>query len=144
MAHQAVMRDEPGAPTRKGAVTAGLETGCLYFASEKAVVEAELGRCPGVFSVEMNPVAQTTTVTYDPAVLTPLANPTFGVTAGAVANSNGGGRTLTAFNPSAGTLNISVFGTEFMLGGGVLVDLNFTVVGVPGTSSASRHTAGRG
>jgi Cu2+-exporting ATPase len=53
--------------SQQGPVTAVLETGCLYFASEKAVVEAELGRCPGVLSVEMNPVAQTTTVTYDPA-----------------------------------------------------------------------------
>lgn len=74
-------------------------------------------------------------ITYDPAVLTPLANPTFGVTMGAVANSNGGGRVLTAFNPTPGTLNVSVYGTEYMLGGGVLVNLNFTVIGVPGTSS---------
>lgn len=76
------------------------------------------------------------TVTYDPAVLSPLANPTFGVTLGAIGNSNGGGRTLTVFNPSAGTLNISVYGVNFMSGGGSLVNLNFDVVGLPGTSSA--------
>ena len=74
-------------------------------------------------------------ITYDPAVLTPLANPTFGVTMGAVSTSNGGGRTLTAFNPTPGTLNVSVYGTEEMQGAGVLVNLNFTVIGVPGTSS---------
>ncbi|MBK8464832.1 MAG: hypothetical protein IPL32_03295 [Chloracidobacterium sp.] len=74
-------------------------------------------------------------ISYDPAVLTPLANPTYGVTMGAVANSNGGGRSLTAFNPTPGTLNVSVYGVEFMTGGGVLVNLNFTVIGVPGTSS---------
>ncbi|MFN0278954.1 MAG: beta strand repeat-containing protein, partial [Pyrinomonadaceae bacterium] len=80
------------------------------------------------------------TVTYDPAVLTPLANPTFGVTMGAVATSNGGGRTLTAFNPSAGVLNVSVYGTNDMTGGGVLVDLSFNVIGVPGTSSSLNFT----
>jgi len=74
-------------------------------------------------------------ISYDPAVLTPLANPTFGVTMGAVATSNGGGRVLTAFVTTPGTLNISVYGTEFMTGGGVLVNLNFNVIGVPGTSS---------
>ena len=57
-----------------------------------------------------------------------------------VANSNGGGRTLTVFNPSAGTLNVSVYGTNVMTGAGVLVNLNFTVVGVPGTSSALNFT----
>ena len=35
--------------------------------SEKAVVEAKLGRRPGVQQVEANPVSQTATVTYDPA-----------------------------------------------------------------------------
>jgi P-type Cu2+ transporter len=38
----------------------------LRRASEKAVVEAVLGRRPGVERVEANPVAQTATVTYDP------------------------------------------------------------------------------
>jgi hypothetical protein len=38
-------------------VTVVLETDCLYRASEKAVLEAELGRRPGVWDVEANPVA---------------------------------------------------------------------------------------
>jgi P-type Cu2+ transporter len=47
--------------------TAVLEVSGVQWASEKAVVEAVLGRRPGVVSVEANPVAQTATVTYDPA-----------------------------------------------------------------------------
>ena len=47
--------------------TAVLEVSGVQWASEKAVVEAVLGRRPGVLSVEANPVAQTATVTYDPA-----------------------------------------------------------------------------
>ena len=39
----------------------------MQWASEKAVVETVLGRRPGVVAVEANPVAQTATVTYDPA-----------------------------------------------------------------------------
>jgi len=46
--------------------TAVLEVGGLNWASEKAVVEAVLGRRPGVLTVEANPVSQTATVTYDP------------------------------------------------------------------------------
>lgn len=46
--------------------TAVLEVSQLYRASSKAVVEAALCRRPGVLHVEMNPVAQTATVTYDP------------------------------------------------------------------------------
>ena len=46
--------------------TVVLHTGGLNWASEKAVVEAVLGRRPGVKGVEANPVAQTATVTYDP------------------------------------------------------------------------------
>ncbi|MFR9802796.1 heavy metal translocating P-type ATPase [Pseudonocardia sp. RS010] len=46
--------------------TAVLEVSRLYRASSKAVVEATLSRRPGVLGVEMNPVAQTATVTYDP------------------------------------------------------------------------------
>ena len=42
-----------------------LETLCCYRGSEKAVIEAQLGRVPGVFAVDANPVAQTATVTYD-------------------------------------------------------------------------------
>ena len=47
--------------------TAVLEVSGVQWATEKAVVEAVLGRRPGVVSVEANPVAQTATVTYDPA-----------------------------------------------------------------------------
>jgi Cu2+-exporting ATPase len=46
--------------------TVVLHTGGLNWASEKAVVEAVLGRRPGVLEVKANPVAQTATVTYDP------------------------------------------------------------------------------
>ncbi len=49
-------------------VTAVLEASGMLRASEKAVVEAVLGRRPGVKKVEANPVAQTATVTYDPSV----------------------------------------------------------------------------
>ena len=52
-------------PTHKR--TAVLEVSGVHWASEKAVIESVLGRCPGVLSVEANPVAQTATVTYDPA-----------------------------------------------------------------------------
>ncbi len=45
-----------------------LHVGGLNYASEKDVVERALGRRPGGVSVEANPVAQTATVTYDPAV----------------------------------------------------------------------------
>src|SRR5919109_853278 len=44
-----------------------LHVGGLHYASEKAVVEQVLGRRPGVHTVEANPVAQTATVTFDPA-----------------------------------------------------------------------------
>ena len=47
--------------------TAVLEVSGVQWATEKAVVEAVLGRRPGVVSVEANPVAQTATITYDPA-----------------------------------------------------------------------------
>ena len=49
-----------------GAATAVLEASGMLRASEKAVVEAAIGRRPGVLGVEANPVAQTATVTYDP------------------------------------------------------------------------------
>jgi Cu2+-exporting ATPase len=52
------------APTHETAV---LHVGGLLYASEKAVVEQVLGRRPGVLAVEANPVAQTATVTFDPA-----------------------------------------------------------------------------
>jgi P-type Cu2+ transporter len=47
--------------------SAVLHVGALHYASEKGVVERVLGRLPGVFAVEANPVAQTATVTFDPA-----------------------------------------------------------------------------
>ncbi|MGE5690497.1 MAG: heavy metal translocating P-type ATPase, partial [Pseudomonadota bacterium] len=52
------------APERQ---TTTLHVGGLHYASEKAVVEQVLGRRPGVLAVEANPVAQTATVTFDPA-----------------------------------------------------------------------------
>jgi Cu2+-exporting ATPase len=45
--------------------TAVLDVRGLNWASEKNIVEAVLGRRPGVLHVEANPVAQTATVTYD-------------------------------------------------------------------------------
>jgi Cu2+-exporting ATPase len=48
--------------------TTTLHVGGLHYASEKAVVERALSRRPGVLDVEANPVAQTATVTFDPAV----------------------------------------------------------------------------
>jgi Cu2+-exporting ATPase len=47
--------------------TTVLHVGGLHYASEKAVVERVLGARPGVAGVEANPVAQTATVTFDPA-----------------------------------------------------------------------------
>jgi P-type Cu2+ transporter len=44
-----------------------LHVGGLHYASEKNVVEQVLGRRLGVLEVEANPVAQTATVTFDPA-----------------------------------------------------------------------------
>ena len=48
--------------------TVVLEVSGLRFATEGAVVERLLGARPGVVAVDANPVAQTATVTYDPAV----------------------------------------------------------------------------
>ena len=47
-------------------VTAVIEVSGVNWASEKAVAEAVLCRRPGVLAVDVNPVAQTATVTYDP------------------------------------------------------------------------------
>jgi Cu2+-exporting ATPase len=47
--------------------TVVLHVGGLSWASEKAVVEQALGRRPGVWLVEANPVSQTATVTFDAA-----------------------------------------------------------------------------
>jgi len=51
-------------PTHESVV---LHVGGLHYVTEKARVEHVLGRRPGVLAVEANPVAQTATVTYDPA-----------------------------------------------------------------------------
>jgi Cu2+-exporting ATPase len=48
--------------------TVVLHVGRQYRATEKAVVEAALMQLAGVVSVDANPVAQTATVRYDPAV----------------------------------------------------------------------------
>ena len=48
--------------------TTTLHVGGLNYASEKIVVEGVLGARPGVLEVEANPVGQTATVTFDPAV----------------------------------------------------------------------------
>jgi Cu2+-exporting ATPase len=48
--------------------TVVLEVSGVQWASSKAVVEATLGRQPGVTTVEANPVAQTANVSYDPEV----------------------------------------------------------------------------
>src|SRR3954449_8359364 len=47
--------------------TVVLHVGGLHYASEKNVVERVLAHRPGVLAVEANPVAQTATVTFDPA-----------------------------------------------------------------------------
>jgi Cu2+-exporting ATPase len=54
-------------PATREEATAVLEASGMLRASEKAVVEAAIGRRPGVKAVEANPVSQTATVTYDPA-----------------------------------------------------------------------------
>ena len=78
----------------------------------------------------MGAVSADLTVTFDPAILTPN-----GVTFGTVGSSNGGGRTLNVTNPVAGTLVISIFGGNQFVGSGSLVDLNFNVAGLPGSTS---------
>jgi P-type Cu2+ transporter len=52
---------------RKDRRTAVLDVRGMYLASEQNVVAAVLGRRPGVLAVEVNPVSQTATVTFDPA-----------------------------------------------------------------------------
>jgi Cu2+-exporting ATPase len=48
--------------------TVVLDVRGLQWASEQNVVASRLGRRPGVLVVEVNPVAQSATVTYDPAL----------------------------------------------------------------------------
>ncbi|MGW2519605.1 heavy metal translocating P-type ATPase [Streptomyces sp. NPDC001617] len=57
---------------RKERSTAVLELGALRWASQQNVATAALGRRPGVLEVEVNPVAETATVVFDPN-LTSLA-----------------------------------------------------------------------
>src|SRR5690349_18592258 len=51
----------------RGPGTAVLDVRGLQWASEQNVIVAVLGRRPGVLEVEVNPVAQTATVAFDPA-----------------------------------------------------------------------------
>src|ERR687891_376196 len=53
---------------RTATSTAVVEVSRMYRGSSKVVVESALSRRPGVVGVDDNPVAQTATVTYDPAV----------------------------------------------------------------------------
>jgi len=53
--------------TAAAAETVVVEAAGMLRASEKAVVEAAIGRRPGILEVEANPVSQTATVTFDPA-----------------------------------------------------------------------------
>lgn len=48
--------------------TAVLEVAGVQWASQQAVAKSVLSRRPGVMTVDVNPVAQNATVTYDPAV----------------------------------------------------------------------------
>ncbi|GGK74493.1 copper-translocating P-type ATPase [Sphaerisporangium melleum] len=48
--------------------TVVLDVRGLHWASEQGVVSASLGRRPGVLRVEVNPVAQTASVRFDPAL----------------------------------------------------------------------------
>jgi len=60
--------EHPKHESSTGVTTAVLEVKGLHWGSEKAVVEATLSRLGGVRGVDANPVAQTATVSYDPAV----------------------------------------------------------------------------
>ena len=57
-----------GDRARSPLTTAVLQMQGLHWASEKAIVEATLGRLEGVRTVEANPVGQTATVSYDPTL----------------------------------------------------------------------------
>jgi len=60
--------DAQSGVTREVLEIATLQVSGMSFATEKDVVERVLARRSGVRSVEANPVAQTATVRYDPAV----------------------------------------------------------------------------
>ena len=54
----------------RAAETVVLHVGGVHYAGEQTVVERALSRRPGVLAVDANPVAQTATVTFDPAATT--------------------------------------------------------------------------
>jgi Cu2+-exporting ATPase len=60
------MEGRPMTEHDESGTTAVLELTGVHWASSKRVVEASLGRRPGVLAVEANPAGQTATVTYDP------------------------------------------------------------------------------
>ena len=67
------MNDGPTAPSDRTAAraTVVLEAEGQWFADEGRIVERGLRARAGVLSARANPVAQTVTVTYDPAVTDP-------------------------------------------------------------------------
>ncbi len=71
--HHARAAHEPGGEPRlsteaTATLTSTLHVGGMFRGSEHLVVEQALSRRPGVVRVNANPVAQTATVTYDPAL----------------------------------------------------------------------------
>ena len=66
--HPATSHPATGSPDRTRSVTAILDVRGLRWASQQDVVAAPLRRRPGVLDVAVNPVAQTATVVFDPAV----------------------------------------------------------------------------
>ncbi|MEO3781778.1 heavy metal translocating P-type ATPase [Actinocorallia sp. B10E7] len=65
MIHDIGHRDRSGRPLTSSTVV--LDVSGLNWASEQNVVETKLGARPGVLGIEVNPVAQAATVTFDPA-----------------------------------------------------------------------------
>jgi P-type Cu2+ transporter len=65
--HQEVRDRGRRANGKSRTATTVLHVGGLHYATEKAVVERVLAGRPGVVAVEANPVAQTATVSFDPA-----------------------------------------------------------------------------
>jgi len=65
--HQDVRGRARRANGKSRTATTVLHVGGLHYATEKAVVERVLAGRPGVVAVEANPVAQTATVSFDPA-----------------------------------------------------------------------------
>jgi len=59
-------RDHGHRPAQPDGTTTVIEVSGVQWASSKAVAEAVLSRRPGVLAVDVNPVAQTATVSYDP------------------------------------------------------------------------------